>query len=335
MTFDLAAAHAAVDQLGVEHAADVVAAVQAATDPLLAELAAAQATIADLRQQLRGTQWGSSVERRRKASGLLETAMEALARLQSTFGPIDRYRYYGPDGALPAWPIVTANPNVTQLTEAAMAGIELDISFKPQLGDVIAGRADAAIDLFCAAADDWFKRTGQKTRVAMWHEADVKIRKGTFTLAQYRAAADHFNARVKAFGSPGIETAFCFTKFTLVPGNGLTFADLLPVDVDVFCWDVYATTAATTVPSMLDPIRANAIQYGKPWAIWECGVDGATHTPAQRNAKLTELAASCKSGTPAADAVDYFNSDPGGTPPKWSIDDDAAAVAALKAGQAR
>lgn len=58
MSFDLAAAHAAIDQLGVQHLADLDAAVKAATAPLTAQINSDLATIADLRAQLANAQPG-------------------------------------------------------------------------------------------------------------------------------------------------------------------------------------------------------------------------------------------------------------------------------------
>lgn len=266
--------------------------------------------------------WGSSIEVRTAG----ETLRQAMLRTETTMGK-GAVRVYG---QAPAWPT-----NLAPLDDRTLV-----YSFKGASPlQVLSGNLDGAFRQFLTDAKAYVSDPANPTAKVYWsyyHEPEDNIKNGEFTAADYRAAWTHLLAisNEPAFVNVArIQSTLILMKFTLEAGSGRTFTDYYNSGVDVLGWDPYKWDPTVTIPSMFDPIVANAKQFGKPWAIAEVGVS-VKHTDAQRLTALHDVAAYLATRNPTPLYVTYFNSDPGGPSVyQWPIDDEPTMANAWKSGQ--
>ncbi|TYK44376.1 hypothetical protein [Actinomadura decatromicini] len=111
--------------------------------------------------------------------------------------------------------------------------------------------------------------------VSIWHEADGKIRSGSFGLTVYRAAFRRFCRlvqRVKAEGRPLLHTIQILTTWSgTSPRAGSTYADLWPGDDLVDCFGVDGYSHVGSGDSLWGPAVEFADSKGVPWAVPEIG----------------------------------------------------------------
>ena len=136
--------------------------------------------------------------------------------------------------------------------------------------------------------------------VTIWHEADGKIRDGSFNLTTYRAAFRRFCRlvqRVRAEGRPRLYTIQILTSWSgTSPRSGTTYADLWPGDGLVDCFGVDGYSSVGTGESLWGPAVEFARSRDVPWAVPEIGY-GRTGT---RDASWMK------------DQVEYLTSTPAG-----------------------
>ncbi len=116
-------------------------------------------------------------------------------------------------------------------------------------------------------------KTGQTWHVSCDHEVDSKIRGGTYTGAQVKAAHAAFAQIVRAVGAPNIKVAGCWTGYVFTlpatdPSNPSHYYD--PASYDVVAVDAYYVTQRTAAIAF-DPAWGWMKTLGKPLAIWETG----------------------------------------------------------------
>jgi hypothetical protein len=243
-----------------------------------------------------------------------ETKAEAMARDQQQLAP-QVIRVY--DTGAPSWPTATGS-------------LPLVLSFKLPPTQVLNGNYDAQLSAFFAA-------TPQLTYWSYWHEPEDDIARGTFTAADYRAAWAHIAGLAKASGKP-LRATLILMGYSLKPGSGRTWTDYYPGPdvIDVLGWDTYAWHGNDTGDSVYGPAMDASRLAGKPWAIAETGVGSVQYpNPAERQAKLTEMARYLATAPQRPEFVTYFDSDPDAPNIAygWNISQDPAAAAAWKAGQ--
>lgn len=290
----------------------------------LEETVRAQAAeIQELRDQLKPavrTVWGSSMERR---GG--ETYPQVVARLEKTMGPLEVVRHFHAPGVGPKFPTELGTILDTR---------DLVLSWKRPPAEVKAGKHDAGIHTMCADFAAWRQRTGRQAWISYEHEADSKIRKGQYTVGDYRAGFDRFAGILAQYGDGLYSTAI----FTGDVRTEQGFDGFHPERAQVIGWDPYKWDPNTDIEAdMYAAPRAIAERIGKPWGIAETGVS-VKHTPQQRAAALTSCARSLATIEPRPVFVTYFNSDPDpsgrGSEWRWPIDSDPAMCAAWNAGRA-
>lgn len=179
--------------------------------------------------------------------------------LDSLAGPYTVRRSYN-GGAIPAtWSATVAGIDVSHRASVWSA--------KPDLAQLAAGSLDASINAFLA--------TIPSTHVAfvtIWHEPDGKIRKGQFTLAQWKPAFQHFCDLVHAAGKPHLYTTLILEAWSgQHPSTGTTYADLWPGSgyVDVFGVDGYSNTGSDS--ALWGPAVTFASSKNVAWGIGEVG----------------------------------------------------------------
>ena len=242
-----------------------------------------------------------------------ETMAQAMARDVRALAP-QVIRDYNTPG-LPSWPTVTGT-------------LPLVVSFKIPPKEILSGSHDAQLRAFFAA-------TPRLAYWTYWHEPEDDIARGTFTAADYRAAWAHIADLAKASGKP-LRATLILMGYTVQPGSGRTWTNYYPGSsvIDVLAWDCYAWDTNDTADRVYGPAMNVSRQAGKPWAIAETGVGSVAYpNPANRQAKLTEMARYLATAPQAPVFVTYFDSDPGG-PARygWNISNYPAAAAAWKAG---
>lgn len=134
-------------------------------------------------------------------------------------------------------------------------------------------RGDAAVVQMLTTELTALSKTGKRYDVSADHEVDAKIRKGTYTGAQVKAAAARLAQIVAGIGSPNIRPTMCLTGwvFTLGeadPSHPVHYFD--PASVGLIALDPYYVTQKT-VGAAFDPAWAWASKQGKPVAVWETG----------------------------------------------------------------
>jgi hypothetical protein len=186
-----------------------------------------------------------------------------FAALDAVAGPYTCRRSYD-SGGLPA------------TFAASVAGIDVGVrasiwSCKPSLADLASGALDSATRAFVASIPDthvcW---------ITAWHEPDVKIRKGTITLADYLPAFARWCSVVKQaaidFSKPHVYTVQVMSTWSgQHPVSGSTFADLWPGDglVDCYAVDGYANVGSGS--ALWGPAVTFAKSKNIPWAVAEVG----------------------------------------------------------------
>lgn len=187
------------------------------------------------------------------------SGLAAAQAVIDKWGPGAAIRQFFPGG-------FTANPNHPD-------GASLvHTSYKPDLAAVNAGTLDAAITALA-------KATPAGDILEIWHEADLKVRKGTLDKTAVVAAKNRFYDLVKA-ANPHVLVATTYTGWLFEPKSGLdpqdwsgVRADLLGVDLDGI------SVTAPPYPDWSDEIPAVktcADQWGYAgWCVPELGAPRA------------------------------------------------------------
>jgi len=153
-----------------------------------------------------------------------ETYQEALARVDGYYNGLDLARVFYP-GLPKAWP-----------GKLDTGGRPMNVSFKAEPAEVIAGRHDARLS-------EWF-RTAPRDRDLYWtfrHEPEQEIQAGEFTAAQYREAWQRLAGLADAAGNPRLHNTLVLMGWSVNPASGRNWRDYYPGPeyIDVLGWDLY------------------------------------------------------------------------------------------------
>ncbi|QFG20798.1 hypothetical protein [Actinomadura sp. WMMB 499] len=143
-------------------------------------------------------------------------------------------------------------------------------SGKPDMAAVASGSLDERIL--------GFLRSVPKAHVAfvtIWHEPDVKLKNGTFSLSTYRAGFRRFcrlAKRVQEDGWSRLYTVQIVTTWAGTnPSKGRTYADMWPGDGLVDCYGADGYSHVGSKESLWGPAVEFARSRGIPWCVPEIG----------------------------------------------------------------
>lgn len=202
------------------------------------------------------TRFGSNVWR---APG--ETRVEALARVNATYGPIDVTRVFA-QGRPPRW----------RELEHDYGRQPLVVSFRFHPARVLSGKVDRLLRR-------WFRSapTDRPTWWAYFHEPEDNSERGEFSPQQFREAWSHVAEVAESVGNRRLRATLILMCWTLQDQSGRDWRAYVPGSgtVDVLAWDCYAKGdhAATYADpeQLLGPARDAASAVGARWAVAELG----------------------------------------------------------------
>lgn len=190
-----------------------------------------------------------------------ETRVEALARVNATYGPIDVARVFA-QGRPPRW----------RELERDYGKRPLVVSFRFQPAQVLSGDVDPLLRR-------WFRSapTNRPTWWAYFHEPEDNSERGDFSPQQFQDAWSHVARIAESVGNRRLRATVILMCWTLQDQSGRDWRAYVPRSgtVDVLAWDCYAKgdRAATYADpgELLGPAREAAAAVGARWAIAELG----------------------------------------------------------------
>ena len=206
--------------------------------------------------------------------GVNATSPSQLATDTSEFGhlPVLRVYYTGmPDPDL--W-----TTGVQGLNHSAVV-----VSFRSPPSTVLSGADDAALAKFFDSAP-----TGYPIYYSYYHEPELLVQAGTFTVAQYKAAWAHIAAIAAAAHNPYLKSTLILMTWDLNPSSGINWKDYLPAGnvISVLGWDAYpAGTVHDSDPQPTAPAdfmgaaEAASRQAGLPFGFAEFALGTQTDRP--------------------------------------------------------
>lgn len=186
-----------------------------------------------------------------------ESFAEGYDRVMHTYGGLDAIRMFYP--GLPAsWDRIRANVGRTPVV----------VSFKADLGDIVAGRHD---DHFTR----WFKQapTHRPTHWSLWHEPEddgVDAR-------EYRRAWRHLKVLSRKADNPRLKSTLILMCWTLDDASGRRWRTWYPGDATIhtLAFDCYNTGRKNGVykrpADILRPVARVARRTDNQWGIGEFG----------------------------------------------------------------
>lgn len=188
-----------------------------------------------------------------------ESYAQALTRSDATFGGLEISRvFYG--RAPQDWP-----------GNAGLSGRPVVVSFGYPPADVVAGRYDAALRRWFAAAP-----TDREIYWSYIHEPEDNIARGQYTATTYRAAFRRVALLARQAGNPRLHATMIIMCWT-VTRSGRDWHDYYAGDdvVDAIAFDCYnwgwRQQRYATPDEMFHKAVAVAHGLGKPWGITEFG----------------------------------------------------------------
>jgi len=218
--------------------------------------------------------------------GVNATSPSQLSKDTSEFGhlPILRVYYTGmPDPDL--W-----TTGVQGINHSAAV-----VSFRSPPSTVLSGADDAALARFFDSAP-----TSYPIYYSYYHEPELLVEAGTFTVAQYKAAWAHIAAIANAAHNPYLKSTLILMSWDLNPSSGINWKDYLPAGtvISVLGWDAYpagtvhdADPQPTPPADFMGAAEAASRQVGLPFGFAEF----ALGTRANRPQWLAEVASYLRS----------------------------------------
>ncbi len=206
--------------------------------------------------------------------GVNATSPSQLSTRTAQFGhmPVLRVYYTGmPDPDL--W-----TTGVQGLNHSAVV-----VSFRSPPSTVLSGADDAALAKFFDSAP-----TGYPIYYSYYHEPELLVQAGTFTVAQYKAAWAHIAAIAAAAHNPYLKSTLILMTWDLNPASGISWKDYLPAGnvISVLGWDAYpAGTVHDSDPQPTAPAdfmgaaEAASRQAGLPFGFAEFALGTQTDRP--------------------------------------------------------
>lgn len=230
-----------------------------------------------------------------------ETRRDALARVDSAYGPIAVVRVFSP------W----LPPSWAELEES-LGPRPLVVSFRLPPAVILSGRADAHLG-------EWFRAapTDRDTYWVYFHEPEDDVERGAFTPQEFVAAWTHIERLSRAAGNPRLKATVVLMCWTVSDHSGRDWRHYLPdaAALDVLAWDCYAKGAEAAsyadVNALLDPARRASEDAGAGWGIAELGARLSPVTDGGDRARWLEAvgAYACRH---EARFVTYFDAPVGG-----------------------
>jgi hypothetical protein len=185
-----------------------------------------------------------------------------VAYADEAYGPVEMTRVFFP-GAPGSW-------GTGKLADRR----PVSVSFKYQPSDVLAGRHDAALRAWFAAAP-----TDRPTWWTYYHEPEDNFTSST-AKAAYRQAWQRIAGLADQAGNPQLQSTLALMDWTLDPRSKRNWRDWYPgaQHIDVLAWDVYGLPDSPDEPQELmaahqqrRPSLAITRAEGKQYAIAELG----------------------------------------------------------------
>jgi hypothetical protein len=190
-----------------------------------------------------------------------ESTREAFDRVRQTYGgKLGAVRVFAP-GMPASWTKLNNNYPNTPLV----------VSFKGQPADVVAGRHDAELRAWFAAAP-----RDRVTRWAYWHEPEDNFMSAG-EKEQYRRAWQRISGLADSANNPNLRATLILMCWTLKPKSGRDWRDYYAGAgaIDGFGFDCYNAGhrkgVYRPVDRMLESAVALSASTGKPWGIAELG----------------------------------------------------------------
>jgi hypothetical protein len=174
--------------------------------------------------------------------GVNATSPSQLQSATSEFGrlPVLRVYYTGmPD------------PNAWTTGVQAINHSAVVLSFRSPPATVLSGADDAALTHFFDTAP-----TGHPIYYSYYHEPELLVQAGTFTVSQYRQAWAHIAAIADAAHNPYLKSTLILMTWDLDPASGIRWLDYLPPGnvISTLGWDAYpAGTVSDRNPQPTPP----------------------------------------------------------------------------------
>ena len=150
-----------------------------------------------------------------------------LAQFTAQFGHMPIIRVFYPGLPSPkAW--TTGSPAINKSAVV--------VSFNAQPAAILSGADDATLSHFFDTAP-----TGHPIYYSYYHEPEVHIQLGQFTLSAYRAAWAHVVSLADAAHNPDLKSTLILTSWDLSPQSGRNWKDYLPGGgiISTLGWDDY------------------------------------------------------------------------------------------------
>jgi hypothetical protein len=203
---------------------------------------------------------------------------EALARIDSAYGPLEVARVFSP-GAPPSW----------EQLDQDVGDRPLVVSFRFLPAFVLSGAAD---ELLAA----WFREAplDRDTYWVYFHEPEDEVERGEFTASDFVEAWRRVASLADAAGNPRLHATVVLMCWTVNPRSDRDWRHFVAGadEVDVLAWDCYAhgSRGDTYVDpdTLLHPARRAADQLGVDWAVAELGALVADADAAQDRASWLE-----------------------------------------------
>lgn len=125
------------------------------------------------------------------------------------------------------------------------------VSFRSPPSTVLSGADDAALAKFFDSAP-----AGNPIYWSYYHEPELLVQAGSFTVAQYKAAWAHIAAIAAAAHNPELKSTLILMSWDLDPASGINWKDYLPAGdvISVLAWDAYpAGTVHDSSPQPTPP----------------------------------------------------------------------------------
>jgi hypothetical protein len=214
--------------------------------------------------------------------GVNASGTDQLATATAQFGHMPVIRAY--------YPAVVPYPREWSTGVLGRSNSSVVLSFRPLPAQILSGADDAALARFFDAAP-----RGRAIYYSYYAEPESNIRKGQFTLAQYKAAWTHIVAIADAARNPYLHSTLILQHQDAVPGDQYNFRDYLPSGgvISTLGWDAYPTGTVqdrnpqpTPPAQFMGPAVAASKSVGLPFGFAEF----ALGTPVGRPQWLTEVA---------------------------------------------
>jgi hypothetical protein len=157
------------------------------------------------------------------------------------------------------------------------------VSFRSPPSTVLSGADDAALAKFFDSAP-----TGYPIYWSYYHEPELLVQAGTFTVDQYKAAWAHIAAIAAAAHNADLKSTLILMTWDFNPASGINWKDYLPPGnvISVLGWDAYpAGTVHDSNPQPTPPAdfmgaaEAASRQVGLPFGFAEFALGTQTDRP--------------------------------------------------------